>query len=94
MHTQTMPVDRIITADEIAPATLKLLLNEEDDTFRPAGIFTHNDLVHIKRYIHYGMALPGKQKMLLSLSDTEIQSCPVLSLIIFSIYLSIFISML
>ena len=32
MHTQTMPVDRIITADEIAPATLKLLLNEEDDT--------------------------------------------------------------
>lgn len=58
MHTQTMPADRIITADEIGPATLKLLLNEEEDTFRPAGIFTHNDLVHIKRYINYGMTLP------------------------------------
>ncbi len=38
MHTQTMPADRLITADEIGPATLKLLLNEEEDTFRAAGI--------------------------------------------------------
>ncbi|MBW5406266.1 alpha-xenorhabdolysin family binary toxin subunit A [Morganella morganii] len=58
MHTQTMPADLIITADEIGPTTLKLLLNEEEDTFRPAGIFTHNDLVHIRRYINYGMTLP------------------------------------
>lgn len=75
MHTQTMPVDRIITADEIAPATLKLLLNEEDDTFRPAGIFTHNDLVHIKRYIHYGMTLPRETEDVIEFigyRDTEL----------------------
>lgn len=62
MHTQTMTADRIITADEVGPATLKLLLNEEEDTFRPAGIFTHNDLVHIKRYINYGMTLPREKE--------------------------------
>ncbi|MEY1087407.1 alpha-xenorhabdolysin family binary toxin subunit A [Morganella morganii] len=75
MHTQTMPADRIITADEIAPATLKLLLNEEDDTFRPAGIFTHNDLVHIKRYIHYGMTLPRETEDVIEFigyRDTEL----------------------
>ncbi|HEI8450371.1 TPA: alpha-xenorhabdolysin family binary toxin subunit A [Morganella morganii] len=75
MHTQTMPVDRIITADEIAPATLKLLLNEENDTFRPAGIFTHNDLVHIKRYIHYGMTLPRETEDVIEFigyRDTEL----------------------
>ncbi|WP_341265112.1 alpha-xenorhabdolysin family binary toxin subunit A [Morganella morganii] len=75
MHTQTMPADRIITADEIAPATLKLLLNEEDDTFRPAGIFTHNDLVHIKRYIHYGMTLPQETEDVIEFigyRDTEL----------------------
>ena len=75
MHTQTMPVDRIITADEIAPATLKLLLNEEGDTFRPAGIFTHNDLVHIKRYIHYGMTLPRETEDVIEFigyRDTEL----------------------
>lgn len=75
MHTQTMPVDRIITADEIAPVTLKLLLNEEDDTFRPAGIFTHNDLVHIKRYIHYGMTLPRETEDVIEFigyRDTEL----------------------
>lgn len=75
MHTQTMPVDRIITTDEIAPATLKLLLNEEDDTFRPAGIFTHNDLVHIKRYIHYGMTLPRETEDVIEFigyRDTEL----------------------
>lgn len=62
MHTQTMPADRLITTDEIGPATLKLLLNEEEDTFRAAGIFTHNDLVHIKRYINYGMTLPREKE--------------------------------
>ncbi|HCT9738123.1 TPA: alpha-xenorhabdolysin family binary toxin subunit A [Morganella morganii] len=75
MHTQTMPVDRIITTDEIAPATLKLLLNEEDDTFRPAGIFTHNDLVHIKRYIHYGMTFPRETEDVIEFigyRDTEL----------------------
>ena len=75
MHTQTMPADRIITADEIAPATLKLLLNEEEDTFRPAGIFTHNDLVHIKRYIHYGMTLPRETEDVIEFigyRDTEL----------------------
>ncbi|MGJ5645434.1 alpha-xenorhabdolysin family binary toxin subunit A [Morganella morganii] len=75
MYTQTMPADRIITADEIAPATLKLLLNEEDDTFRPAGIFTHNDLVHIKRYIHYGMTLPRETEDVIEFigyRDTEL----------------------
>ena len=75
MHTQTMPADRIITADETAPATLKLLLNEEDDTFRPAGIFTHNDLVHIKRYIHYGMTLPRETEDVIDFigyRDTEL----------------------
>ncbi len=75
MHTQTMPADRLITADEIGPATLKLLLNEEEDSFRPAGIFTHNDLVHIKRYIHYGMTLPKETEDVIEFigyRDTEL----------------------
>lgn len=75
MHTQTMTADRIITADEIGPATLKLILNEEEDTFRPAGIFTHNDLVHIKRYINYGMTLPKDKEDVIKFigySETEL----------------------
>ena len=75
MHTQTMPADRLITADEIGPATLKLLLNEEEDTFRAAGIFTHNDLVHIKRYINYGMTLPREKEDVIEFigyRDTEL----------------------
>lgn len=75
MHTQTMPADRIITADEIGPATLKLLLNEDEDTFRPAGIFTHDDLVHIKRYINYGMTLPREAEDVIEFigyRDTEL----------------------
>ena len=75
MHTQTMPADRIITADEIGPATLKLLLNEDEDTFRPAGIFTHDDLVHIKRYINYGMTLPRETEDVIEFigyRDTEL----------------------
>ncbi|RUT65464.1 XaxA [Morganella morganii] len=75
MHTHTMPVDRLITADEIGPATLKLILNEEDDTFRPAGIFTHNDLVYIKRYINYGMTLPKETEDVIAFigyRDTEL----------------------
>ncbi|WP_413495528.1 alpha-xenorhabdolysin family binary toxin subunit A [Morganella psychrotolerans] len=62
MHTQTIAIDRIIPANEVAPATLKLLLNEEDNTFRSAGIFTHDDLVQIKRYINYGLTLPCEQE--------------------------------
>lgn len=58
MHPQTIAIDRMIPANEVAPATLKLLLNEEENTFRSAGIFTHNDLVQIKRYINYGLTLP------------------------------------
>lgn len=75
MHTQTMPADRLIAADEIGPATLKLLLNEEEDTFRAAGIFTHNDLVHIKRYINYGMTLPREKEDVIEFigyRDTEL----------------------
>lgn len=62
MHAQTIVIDRIIPANEVAPATLKLLLNEEENTFRSAGIFTHNDLVQIKRYINYGLTLPLEQE--------------------------------
>ncbi|HCM63093.1 MAG TPA: XaxA [Morganella sp. (in: Bacteria)] len=62
MHTQTIAIDRIIPANEVAPATLKLLLNEEDNTFRSAGIFTHDDLVQIKRYINYGLTLPREEE--------------------------------
>ncbi|OBU11635.1 alpha-xenorhabdolysin family binary toxin subunit A [Morganella psychrotolerans] len=58
MHTQAIAIDKMIPANEVAPATLKLLLNEEDNTFRSAGIFTHDDLVQIKRYINYGLTLP------------------------------------
>lgn len=75
MYTHTMPADRIITTDEIGPATLKLLLNEDEDTFRAAGIFTHNDLVHIKRYIHYGMTLPREKEDVIDFigyRDTEL----------------------
>lgn len=62
MHTQTIAIDRIILSNEVAPATLKLLLNEEDNTFRSAGIFTHDDLVQIKRYINYGLTLPREEE--------------------------------
>ncbi|EMA3643027.1 alpha-xenorhabdolysin family binary toxin subunit A [Providencia stuartii] len=50
--------DKIIEKENIGAATLALLTNQDPHSARPAGIFTHQDLVNIHRYTHFALSLP------------------------------------
>ncbi|ELZ5938236.1 alpha-xenorhabdolysin family binary toxin subunit A [Providencia stuartii] len=58
--------DKIIEKENIGTATLALLTNQDPYSARSAGIFTHQDLSNIHKYIHFALSLPTSTLEILS----------------------------